>query len=44
MNAVKDLDAASRKAAGHDSHVVGIAAISSFLPREGDSLCTGVDL
>lgn len=39
--AVKGLDAKSRAAEGHNSHVIGIAAISAVVHREGETAPSG---
>ena len=40
VSALRDLDSAARKGAGFDSSVVGLAAISSFIVLEGQSVLT----
>ncbi|KPI35478.1 uncharacterized protein AB675_10941 [Cyphellophora attinorum] len=43
-SAVKGLDAQTRSADGHESHVVGLAPIAAFIPRQGEALGPCVDL
>ena len=44
VSAVKGLDARTRLAAGYATHVIGIAAISAFLGKKGESLPTSIGL
>lgn len=43
-SALKDLDTASRKAAGKSTSVIGLAPIAAYTIREGDDIATGQDL